>query len=251
MSVLPGGLRGLPGGVTVLDDAQAMAAAAGDWVLEAAADPANPAGRFRIALAGGSTPRRLYQLLAASPHRERAGWSHWEVFFGDERAVPPVDPSSNYRMAREALLDHVPIPEALIHRMEAERADLDAAAADYSSSLADDCPPFGTEGVPRLDLVLLGLGENGHTASLFPGDPVLEVNDRWAAPARADYAPFGRLTLTFPVLNAAARVAFLVAGAGKAEALRGVIAGSVPAARVRPVQGELRWFLDAEAARGM
>ena len=238
----------LPGMVTVLDSPEAMAGAAADWVLEAAADAAAASGRFRIALAGGSTPRRLYQLLAASPRRERAQWSRWEVYFGDERAVPPEDPSSNYRMAREALLDQVAVPPAAIHRMEAERVDLEAAAAEYSSMLAATCPPIGTEDVPRLDAVLLGLGENGHTASLFPGEPVLEVTDRWAARARADYAPFDRITLTLPVLDAAARVAFLVAGAGKGEALRGVIAGSVPAARVRPIQGELRWFLDSAAA---
>jgi 6-phosphogluconolactonase len=132
--------------------------------------------------------------------------------------------------------------------MEGERADLDAAASQYETILSLTSPAGTPGSPPRLDCILLGLGENGHTASLFPGDPSLEVRDRWAVRSRADYAPYDRITVTFPVLNAAAHVAFLVAGAAKADALRGVIQGTVPAAGVRPVDGELRWFLDAAAA---
>lgn len=238
----------LPGVVIVRDDPSQMATAAADWILDAARQAAAASGRFRIALAGGSTPRLLYQALAASPRRERGEWEHWEVFFGDERAVPPDDPSSNYRLARENLLDHVLIPPAQVHRMQAERADLDAAAAEYSAILASTCPPWRAARVPRLDCVLLGVGENGHTASLFPGEASLEVHDRWAVRARAGYPPYDRITLTLPVLNAAARVAFLVTGSAKGDALRGVVRGSVPAAGVRPPDGELRWFLDAQAA---
>jgi len=241
-------LAELPGTVSILDDPTAMAAAAADWVLGVAARSATSSGRFLIALAGGGTPRRLYQALAASPRRDRAEWGRWQVFFGDERAVPPTDPASNFRLARETLLSRVPIPEIQVHRMEAERQDLEAAAAEYSSTLAETCPPWGAGAVPRLDCILLGLGENGHTASLFPGEPALEVRDRWAVPAQADYAPFARITLTLPVLNAGAHVAFLVTGPTKGEALRGVVRGTVPAAGVRPPDGELRWFLDAGAA---
>lgn len=238
----------LPGAVTVRDDAAGVAAAAADWIVEIAGAAIAEGGRFRIALAGGSTPRTLYQVLAAAPHRERTDWGRWEVLFGDERACPPDDPASNCRMAREALLDLVPIRPELIHRMEAERADLDTAAAEYSSILASTCPPASPGSPPRLDCALLGLGENGHTASLFPGDPALQVRDRWAVRSRADYAPFDRITVTYPVLNAAAHVAFLVTGPAKREALRGVVDGRVPAAGVRPPDGELRWFLDAAAA---
>jgi 6-phosphogluconolactonase len=238
----------LPGAVTVRDDAAGVAPAAADWIVEIAEAAIAEGGRFRIALAGGSTPRTLYQVLATAPHRERMDWRSWEVFFGDERACPPDDPANNCRMAREALLDLVPIRPELIHRMEAERADLDAAAAEYSSILASTCPPASPGSAPRLDCVLLGLGENGHTASLFPGDPALQVRDRWAVPSRADYAPFDRITVTYPVLNAAAHVAFLVTGPAKGEALRGVVEGRVPAAGVRPPDGELRWFLDTAAA---
>ena len=239
---------GLPGAASVTADPAGVAGAAADWVLAVAARAISERHRFGIALAGGSTPRALYQLLAASPRREGSDWRGWEVYFGDERACPPDDPGSNYRMAREALLDLVPIPSERIHRMEAERPELDAAAAEYAALLASTCPPAAAGAPPRLDCILLGLGENGHTASLFPGEPSLEVTDRWAVRSRADYAPFDRITLTFPVLNAAAHVAFLVTGAAKTEALRGVIQGSVPAARVHPTNGELRWFLDLAAA---
>jgi len=245
---LMSGTAELPGTVSVAADPAGVAAAAADWLLDLAGDAITRSGRFAIALAGGSTPRSLYSLLATAPRRERTDWARWEFFFGDERACPPDDPGSNYRMAREALLDHVPVAAGRVHRMEGEREDLDLAAADYAAVLAATCASGAAGDAPRLDAVLLGLGENGHTASLFPGDPVLEVTDRWAARARADYAPFDRITLTFPVLNAARNVAFLVTGAAKGDALRGVAAGTVPAARVRPAEGDLRWFLDTAAA---
>ncbi len=241
----------LPGSVTILDDPVALAGAAADWILDATQRSIQAAGRFTIALAGGSTPRRTYQALAATPRRERADWEGWEVFFGDERAVPPEDPASNYRLARETLLDHVPLGAERVHRMEAEREDFEAACAEYSDVLAAICPPFGDGGVPRLDCIVLGVGENGHTASLFPGDPALEVRDRWVIHSHADYPPHDRMTLTYPVLNAAARVAFLVAGTAKQDALRSIVVGTAPAAGVRPLEGELRWFLDAEAAAGL
>ncbi|MGA9112399.1 MAG: 6-phosphogluconolactonase [Candidatus Dormiibacterota bacterium] len=245
------GGAGLPGTATVHDDSAAVAVAAADWVLDIAAAAISRGGRLRIALAGGNTPRGLYQLLAAAPRRDATDWSAWKVFFGDERACPADDPSSNYRMAREALLDLVPIPAAQVHRIEGERADLAAAAAEYGTILSSTSPAATPGSPPRLDCILLGLGENGHTASLFPGDPSLEVSDRWAVQSQADYAPYDRITLTFPVLNAAAHVAFLVAGAPKRDALLGVIRGTVPAARVQPVDGELRWFLDTAAAEGL
>ena len=234
----------LPGAVTVRDDPTGVAAG---WIVEIARVAMAEGGRFRIALAGGSAARTLYQVLAVTPHRERTDWGRWEVYFGDERACPPDDPANNCRMAREALLDLVPVRPELIHRMEAECSDLDAAAAEYSSILASTCPTAATGSAPRLDCILLGLGENGHTASLFPGDPSLQVRDRWAVRSRADYAPFDRITVTYPVLNAAAHVAFLVTGPAKGEALRGVVEGRVPAAGVRPPDGELRWFMDTAA----
>jgi 6-phosphogluconolactonase len=168
------------------------------------------------------------------------------VYFADERACPPDDPASNYSFAETTLLTHVPIDPSRVHRMQAERSDLDAAAAEYSDLLATSLP--ADTGVPRLDLVLLGLGENGHTASLFPGTPALDVTDRWATRGLADYAPFDRITLTYPIINAAVAVGFMVTGAAKHEALAATARGEVPASHIRPTDGMLAWFLDAAAA---
>jgi len=237
----------LPGRLHVCTDARELAAATASWVVSTAKAAVAARGGFGIALAGGGTPRALYQLLAGSPHRDALDWGRWSVYFGDERACPPDDPESNDRLARETLLDHVPIPPDRVHRMEAERADLDAAAAEYSALLAATLPP-GPGGAPRLDCIVLGLGGDGHTASLFPGSAALDVVDAWATRGHADYAPFDRITVTFPLINAGAAVAFLVAGEAKRQALEGVVAGTVPAARVRPGDGELHWFLDRAAA---
>jgi 6-phosphogluconolactonase len=146
----------------------------------------------------------------------------------------------------DALLSKVEVPAQRVHRMKAERSDLDAAAADYSRLLEHECGA-----PPRLDLVLLGLGTDGHTASLFPGTTALDVTDSWATRGRAPEPPLDRLTLTLPVINAAAHVAFLVTGKTKTDALRGVVAGTVPAAHVRPAGGDLRWFLDSAAAHAL
>jgi 6-phosphogluconolactonase len=237
----------LPGTVEVVADAGALAERAAEWVSEQAAAATASRGEFSIALAGGSTPKALYRLLVGPPYRERLDWSRWSVYFGDERASPPDDPESNYRMARETLLDHVPIPPGRVHRMEAERPDLEAAAAEYSA-LLEATLPIGAGGAPRLDCILLGIGTDGHTASLFPGTPALEVADAWATRGLATYEPYDRITVTFPLINGGAAVAFLVAGESKRAALAGVVAGTVPAARVRPTHGELRWFLDRAAA---
>jgi 6-phosphogluconolactonase len=234
--------EGLPGDVSILTDPIALAAAVAQWLSERSAG-ANP---FRIATSGGTTPQFVYEALASSTFRDHIDWSRWHVFFGDERAVPRDDARSNYRLVNDALLSKVTIPARQVHRMEADRADLDAAAAAYSALLESE------GGVPpRLDVVLLGIGPDGHTASLFPGSPALAVVDAWATRGHAPVEPAERITVTLPVLNAAAHVAFLVIGAGKRDALRGVLEGSVPAARVRPDRGELLWFVDAAAARSL
>jgi 6-phosphogluconolactonase len=237
----------LPGTVEVSADAEALAERATEWVVATQAAAIASAGAFSIALAGGSTPKALYQRLASPPHRDTLDWSRWHVYFGDERAAPPDHPESNYRLARTTLLDHVPIPPGQVHRMEAERPDLDAAAAEYSA-LLEGTLPAGPAGAPRLDVILLGIGTDGHTASLFPGTPALEVVDAWATRGLATYEPYDRITVTFPLINGGAAVAFLVSGESKRAALAGVVAGTVPAARVRPTHGELRWFLDRAAA---
>jgi 6-phosphogluconolactonase len=234
----------------VASDQADLARRTADWLLASAGTVIAEGRRFAVALSGGRTPAALYDLLASPPIRHRTDWSRWDVWFADERACPPDDPASNYRLAHERLLRLVPVDPLHVHRMRAESPDLEAAAADYEAELVRHLPP-GPEGAPRLDCVLLGLGTNGHTASLFPGQPVWEIADRWVTPARADYPPYGRLTLTLPTLNAAARVGFLVAGADKGKPLREVAAGTAVAARVRPDNGELRWLIDQEAADAM
>ncbi len=199
---------------------------------------------FSMALAGGSTPREIYRRLAAS---DELDWSRIQVFWGDERAVPPDDPNSNYRMAREALLDHVAIPPAQVHRMPAERDDLDDAARTYERRLVE---VLGSP--PRLDLVLLGLGTDAHTASLFPGEAAVREQTRLVLSTPAPViAP--RLTLTPPALNAARHVLFLVTGYEKRQALRRVWDGPrepdvVPAQVVEPPDGDVIWLIDREAA---
>jgi 6-phosphogluconolactonase len=238
---------GLPGIVRVAATPDDVAEQSASWLARESEEARAEHGYFAVALTGGSTPKGLYQRLTQPPYREGIAWATWMVFFGDERAVPPDHPQSNDRIAYETLLRHVPIPPERIHRMEAERPDREEAAREYAALLADTLAK-GYGGAPRLHCILLGLGENGHTASLFPGTPALEAQRRWVVPGLADYEPYDRLTVTFPVINAAESVVFLVTGAAKGPALRGVVEGTVPAARVRPHDGTLLWFLDQAAA---
>lgn len=246
----PPHLRGLRGEVTVLEDIEAMSAAAAA-MISAASDAACAArGRFDIALSGGTTPVSLFQRLTQAPYRDGIEWPVWAVYFSDERAVALDDAASNYNLVREHLLTGVPIDPERVRPMPADHPDLDVAADEYAVTLHGDLPvgPGGVTGAPRLDCIVLGLGANGHTASLFPGTPALTVLDRWVTRGRADYAPFDRLTLTYPTINSAALVVFLVAGAGKAAALRATATGATPAAGVVPADGRLVWLLDSAAA---
>lgn len=206
-------------------------------------------GRCTIALSGGSTPRGLFTLLAQEPYRSAIPWSQCEFFWGDERCVPPDDPESNYRMARETLLDRVPVPVAHIHRMHGEDPPAQAAE-DYERELRRI---FASDGDwPRFDLILLGMGDDGHTASLFPGSAALAETQHWVVAHYVEQVHMNRLTLTLPVLNHARHIVFLVSGASKAPALRTVLASSggadsLPSARVRPIDGQLIWLVDAAA----
>jgi 6-phosphogluconolactonase len=203
---------------------------------------------FTIALSGGSTPRRLYEDLTAPHIAHQIVWPAVHVFFTDERAVPPDHADSNYRMAREALLSRVPIPQENVHRMAGEAADLDREAEACAGALR---APFAGE-APRLDLVLLGMGEDGHTASLFPGGPELDEPSRLVTTSRAP-GGMARLTLTLPVINAAHVVAVVVSGEKKAGMVQRVLGSAardegLPIQRVRPVTGRLVWLLDEAAA---
>jgi len=244
----------------VVDDADALAREGAVELTRIARNAAADTGRFTLALSGGSTPRRLYALLAdpAAPYRAMIPWEATQIFFGDERHVSPVDPRSNYRMASEALLAHVPIPPANVHRVEAELADAGEAAARYAQEIARVFALSPGEW-PRFDLILLGMGPDGHTASLFPGSDALGVRDRTVA---ANWvAKFGayRITLTLPVFDAASAVHFLIAGADKAATLSAVFdpasspdaPDAFPCQRIRPRSGELLWLVDRAAAKAL
>ena len=249
MSELVAGLSGLRGHIVVRPDPDAVAGAAAALLRRESEVACAKNGRFAIALSGGSTPVRLFERLGQEPFLSGIDWPAWSVYFSDERAVSPDDAASNYRLVRESLLTRVAINPERVRRMPAELADLDLAADEYAVTLHGDLED-GPGGAPRLDCVVLGLGENGHTASLFPGTPALSVSNRWVTRGLADYAPNERLTLTYPTINAASLVMFLVTGAGKAAALRATAAGTTPAARVHPADGQLVWIVDEAAAGG-
>jgi 6-phosphogluconolactonase len=237
--------------VHVLPDATALFRTAAEQVCASSRAAVAARGRFALALAGGRTPRGLYALLARdATFRGAIPWDRTHVYWGDERHVPPEHPDSNYRMAREALLDHVPLPGANVHRVPVEEPDARRAAERYEHDLRAGFALAGAT-PPRFDLVVLGLGADGHTASLFPGAEALDETVRLAVATRAPAPPIERITLTLPVLNHAACVAFLVSGADKAAVVRAVLAEPrgppLPAQRVRPA-GRLVWLLDAAAA---
>lgn len=233
--------------------AEALSLAAADLFLAIGRQAVADTGRFTVALAGGSTPRRLYELLAENPHRAGMDWAAVEWFFGDERAVPPDHPDSNYRMARAALLDPVFAPAGRVHRMAAEGADLPAAAAGYQAVMARVFGADSEGSPPVFDLVLLGMGDDGHTASLFPYTEALRVSDAWVAANEVPQLRSRRMTLTFPLINNAANVLFLVAGSDKTGVLAEVLEGPadhdrLPSQRVVPVTGNLLWYVDDAAA---
>lgn len=233
------------GRATVCADPAAAARRCAVGFVEAARASVEARGRFAAALAGGSTPRRAYALLAEAPFAAAVPWERVHLFWGDERCVPPGHPRSNFRMACEALLERVPVPAGNVHRIRGELGAVRAAAA-YERELRG----FFGDGVPRLDLVHLGMGGDGHTASLFPFADALLERRRTAVPALHGGEP--RVTLTLPVLDAAARVEFLVTGADKAERVRQALRGAldplrIPAQLVRPAGGAA-WILDGASA---
>lgn len=214
-----------------------------------------PDGTASVALSGGSTPEGLYRLLAAR-YADRVPWDRLEVFFGDERCVSPDARDSNYRMARESLLDRVPIPIDRVHRLRGDADDLDEAARDYERTIRERVPP-GPGGLPALDLIWLGLGADGHTASLFPGTPALSEEARLVV--RNPVASLGtsRMTFTPPLIRAARAVQFLVTGEAKADIVASIVgpeataeaAEAYPAGRVALQSDNVEWLLDRAAAR--
>ncbi len=239
--------------VLIVPDPAALAAAGAERVVRACREAIAAHGEFAIALSGGETPKALYARLAGEPFRRAIPWDKVRVFWGDERCVPPTDPRSNFRMAQETLLAHVPVPPGRVHRMPAERADLDQAARDYAEVLRARLPQT-PDRWPRFDLILLGLGEDAHTASLFPEAPALRETRRPVVAYRLPSQDMDRMTLTVPVLRRAVEVLFLVSGPKKADALWQVLEGprrpdAVPAQLIQPVTGgRVVWLADAAAA---
>ena len=234
--------------VEILTDTAALATRAAQLVLDYSLTSTSSKETFSIGLSGGSTPKTLYQLLAdpGQEFRNRFPWSHTHFFWTDERHVGPESPDSNYRMVHDAMLARVQVPQANIHRMFGELKNAEHAASDYEKELKKF---FGNS--PRLDLVLLGMGVDGHTASIFPGSDVLNEREQLVAAPWVDKLNGYRLTMTLPILNNAAAVLFLVSGEEKAEMLREVLRhpeSQYPVQAIQPTNGSLTWLVDSAAA---
>ncbi|MDY6874808.1 MAG: 6-phosphogluconolactonase [Chloroflexota bacterium] len=245
--------------VQVYPDADSLARVTAECFVTLAAEAIIARGRFVVALSGGSTPRATYALLASREFAPRVDWSCVHVFWGDERCVPPDHPDSNYRLARQVLLDQIPISADNIHRIRGELNPGQAAVA-YQAELETVLGADGRVGSRsqpssrgRLDMILLGMGADGHTASLFPGTAPLHEQTRWVVAHYVEKLGAWRVTLTPSAINAARHIVFIVTGGGKAKRLREVLLGPyrpdvLPAQIVRPADGRLRWLVDTAAA---
>lgn len=243
----------------VYKDAEALSNAAAKWIAETIVDALRHKDRFTIALSGGSTPQRLHKILAATPYKEQIDWSKMHIFWGDERAVPFEDSRNNAKMAYDTLLNFVAVPGSQIHVM---RTDIppDQAAAEYEKILHqyfNSVPGGPTDPLPNsFDLVLLGMGDDGHTLSLFPGTPVVHEEKLWATHFFLKAQDMSRITLTKAIVNKSSHIAFLTTGSGKAHALKEVLEGAhnpdlYPSQEIKAVNGELYWFVDEAAAAGL
>lgn len=241
--------------VRVFSTKNALCVAAAEEFVTLAAQAVRDHGQFTVALSGGATPNGMYGLLATKKFRSRVSWRDVHVFWGDERCVAPDDPRSNYRAAFELLLAHVPVPAANVHRIRGECDPADAADEYERALRVHFSTPIGAPRFTaraRFDLVLLGLGTDGHTASLFPGADALEESRRWVVAEYATSALLWRVTATFPLLNAAANVRFLVSGREKRDIMARILSShdeqnALPAQRVHLAHGELQFLLDTAA----
>lgn len=236
--------------IVTFPDIDSLSHEAALYIVRVAQESIVTHGRFTIALSGGNTPKQTYSLLAQEPYRSQINWNLVEVFWSDERCVPPDSPDSNFLMAQQVLLSKVPLPATQIHRMPADIEDRDAASLLYTREMQNT---FGTDGVPAFDLIQLGMGPEGHTASLFPHQASLHEQQRLVMPVSVPKPPPARLTFTPRILNAATHILFLVTGEEKADAVQAVLEGEYqpdeyPAQIVQPTKGEVTWMLDHAAA---
>ena len=235
--------------IQIFEDTKALAQAAADHFVAASEEAIENRGRFMVALSGGSTPQETYSRLSDPMLATKVSWRNVHLFWGDERCVPPEHPDSNYRMARKTMIQKVPIPQANVHRIQGE-LDPDMAADAYADKLRS---VFGSEERPRFDLIFLGLGKDGHTASLFPGSLALRETEHWVLAVFSEALQAWRVTLTPPVLNSARQLSFLVLGKSKAERLKEVLEGEpqsepLPAQLIQPLNGQVTWLVDQAAA---
>jgi 6-phosphogluconolactonase len=243
----------MPAVIETFPDAETLCRFAADALAQQAAQTVEAWGRFTLVLSGGSTPRRLYQILAQEPYRGGVPWDKVQFFWGDERCVPPDHADSNYGMAWKEWLKDMKLPPAHIHRLEADRTDLDVAACDYQKDIGAALGVWPFEPPPALDLVFLGMGPDGHTASLFPQTEALKPTVHWVMPNYVPKFKANRLTLTPTLLNQAKTIYFLVAGPDKAAVLKEVLEGPrdperLPSQLIQPEKGNLVWLLDEAAA---
>jgi 6-phosphogluconolactonase len=232
--------------ISICRDVEDLSRKAAEQFVAAARQAIDARARFSVALSGGSTPKGLYSVLATPEFVGQIDWAQVHLFWGDERCVPPDHPESNFRMVKDALLSRIAIPSENVHRMMGED-EPNRAAADYQEELRRF---FSPAGLPRFDLILLGLGEDGHTASLFPGSTALNETESWVTHAYVEKLNAHRLTLTLPVINNGAQVFFLVSGVSKAPIVKEILtnaASDYPAARIRPADGQLCWFVTHDA----
>jgi 6-phosphogluconolactonase len=236
--------------VTIFPDGGQLSVAAAEYIVRVAQESIATHGRFTLALSGGSTPRKLYAMLADEPYRGQIDWALVEIFWSDERCVPADDAESNYHLAQEVMLSKLPIAASQIHRVPADEPDREAASLAYTKEMQR---VFGTDGIPQFDLIQLGMGPEGHTASLFPHQASLTEQQRLIMSVTVPKPPPPRLTFTPPLLNAAIHILFLVTGPDKSEAVQAVLEGpkqpeEYPAQIVQPSDGEVTWMLDKAAA---
>jgi 6-phosphogluconolactonase len=231
--------------ILILHDMEELSQRAASMFIEHAKEKTEKNEKFFVALSGGTTPKRLYEILASKPFRKEINWNLVEVYFSDERCVPPEHEQSNFRMANEALIRHVP---AHVHRIEGEIPP-EEASIKYEQEVKDALGP-----APRFDLILLGLGPDGHVASLFPGSPLLKEDKRIVREFYSDKLKSWRVTLTLQVINQARHVLFLVTGKTKAQALKEIVVDEdekCPGTLVQPLDGEMTWLVDHKAAEGL
>ena len=235
--------------IEVLSDLEALSHCAASFFVSASKNSIATKKRFAVAISGGSTPRRLYTLLSSPPYRNQVDWQRVHFFWADERCVPIEDEGSNFKAAFDRLLSKVPIPDGNIHRIRGEEEPEKIARA-YEEDIKKF---FGISGLPVFDLVILGMGEDGHTASLFPGSKSLEETDRLAVSVYLDKPNWNRITLTLPILNNAVQILFLVTGQAKADVVSEILRDGekkrqFPAGLISPIQGIVTWLIDKEAA---